>query len=128
MIFIRHFFIFRQDNHLFHLHKLMDPIQTRSIFSIRTSLSTITCRISAIFFWQLFFIQDFIHMICCYWYFRGSDQPLIISFHPICIFFSTRKISCSYQTFRIDNIRYIHRCKSFFYKSFQCILKYCLFQ
>ncbi len=67
-------------------------------------------------------------MICCHWYFRCSDQSLVIPFHPICVFFSAREISGTDKAFRIDDIRNHHRGESFFYEFFQSILKDCLFE
>ena len=118
MIFVRHLFVLRQDDHLLYFHELMDPIESCSIFSIGPSFPAITRGIAAIFFRQFFFIQHFIHMIRCYRDFRRSDQSLIIPFQPVRVLFTARQISRSDKAFRVDDIRYIHRNESFFHKFF----------
>ena len=106
----------------------MHPIKTCGISTITSSFTTITRRISTILLWKFIFFQNLSHMISSNWNLRSSNQPLIISLHPVSIFLPSREISGPHKTFRIHNIWHLKRSKSSFYQFLQSILQNSLLQ
>ena len=62
-------------------------------------------------------------MIGCHRNLWSPNQSLIISFHSVCVFFSSWKVTGSLQTFRIHDIWHLHWSKTSLYDLFQSILQ-----